>query len=483
MAMVNYQCGSCGSVVAMESDSLGQAVSCPHCHHSVLSLLTLSSAPPEVAPLPTPAEEPESIFAPEQTDALFGGSIEPDVERSAGIAAPGAPEESSPTPFVPPLEDALFSTPSGTPVEASIGADWLGQLAPVVPEVSVSDPDGLEGPPSQSSTVAMPAEPVAVAAPDSQNKQAIPPSTEALMPPCVPTDEQSPSATDLSRLMQPEATIGLQPFAPPPPRRPVSRGLGSRLFIALVFIPLVSYAILATIAVFVLYQRNASAPSPMEYLPDIEGDYKGGKHQKDGLLSYQRLDPESDLPDRLKVGLGNSIRVGDVEVRPERVELRPLVIRVPGFEPEEQGEASLVLHLHLRNVSSDVVFSPTDPYFDRRWKPSQANKPYTFLEILDLPTGKMRLFGGPLVWKPGRPTASRQLIDGQAYQMLRPGEQLATVVCTDPADEVGRLLKGYHGRLLWRVQFRRGLVEVGEREVSATAVVVVQFSDRDVPSS
>src|SRR5262249_23716510 len=121
------------------------------------------------------------------------------------------------------------------------------------------------------------------------------------------------------------------------PRRPVSRGLRSSLFIALVFIPLVSYAILATIAIIILYSRPAPV-HPLEALPDVEGDFKGAKHQKQAPLSYERISPETELPAQLKVKLGQSLQLGNLDVRPEQVELLPIKIRHPGFEPEEQDQ-------------------------------------------------------------------------------------------------------------------------------------------------
>src|SRR5262249_3221127 len=99
----------------------------------------------------------------------------------------------------------------------------------------------------------------------------------------------------------------------------------------------------------------------------------------------------------------------------------------------------------------------------------------TFLDI-----GKDRLWGGPLPWKPGRQFKEEDTIQGQQYKSLQPGEQLTTFVCTDPQDHVGRLLARYRGNLIWRVQLRRGLVPVGEREYPATAVIGVQFKDADI---
>jgi hypothetical protein len=123
-----------------------------------------------------------------------------------------------------------------------------------------------------------------------------------------------------------------------------------------------------------------------------------------------------------------------------------------------------------------VVFSPNDPFFDRQWKGmSSGKKPYTFLDV-----GNDRLWGGALPWKPGQPTAERDTIEGQEYKTLQPGEQLTTFVCTNPDDHVAKLLARYHGPFLWRIQVRRGLVQVGDREYPASAVIGVHFKDTDI---
>jgi hypothetical protein len=191
---------------------------------------------------------------------------------------------------------------------------------------------------------------------------------------------------------------------------------------------------------------------------------------------YERVRPESPLPDKLRITLGQTIRVGDLEVTPQRVELKRVVFRRPGVAPEPAPDDSLVLHLLFRNVSPDVVFSPSDPFFDRSWKGlSSGKRPYTFLDV-----GSHRLWGGPLPWKPGRRIDEAETIEGQQYRTVQPGEELSTFVCTDPQDHVGRILEKYRGDLVWRVQVRRGLVPVKDREYPATAVIGVLFKDSDI---
>ena len=63
---------------------------------------------------------------------------------------------------------------------------------------------------------------------------------------------------------------------------------------------------------------------------------------------------------------------------------------------------------------------------------------------------------------------------------LKPGEEVDTFICTDYKDHIGRALENYTGDLLWRVQVRRGLIRVRDRDISATAVIGVEFRTQDV---
>jgi hypothetical protein len=242
-----------------------------------------------------------------------------------------------------------------------------------------------------------------------------------------------------------------------------------------VILPLISYSILATIAVIILYTRP-QPPHPLEYLPDLEGDLKGAKRERPAAVSYERPQPDVDLPAHLHVPLGVTLTLGHLDVTPVKVERARISIAEPGAPPQATAEDSLVLHVRFTNNSDDVFFSPTDPYFERRWKgPSYGSKPYNLLEI-----GERRFYGGPLPWASGDSLAMRDHIDGQDYRVLGPGESQTTVICSDPSDPVFDCLADFQGDIVWRIQVRRGLARVGDREVPATAVVGVKFSRRDI---
>jgi hypothetical protein len=250
----------------------------------------------------------------------------------------------------------------------------------------------------------------------------------------------------------------------------------------LLIIPLISYAILSTILIIYLLNRQPSEESPLEKMLDQEGDFKGATRQKQESRQYRRVRPDLPLPAHLRVRLDyqepKSIQIGDLKVTPLKVELAKVLFR-NGESLEAGPEESLVLTLHLRNTSEDVVFSPTDPYFDRRWKEKNPHEPmpYTYLEL-----GTRRFHGGPLPHPgPGKRKANPETLEGQhAGKPLKPGAEMTTFVCTDPEDHVKEALKDYHGSLLWRVHVRRGLVRVGERDVSTAAVIGVEFTDRDI---
>ncbi len=194
-----------------------------------------------------------------------------------------------------------------------------------------------------------------------------------------------------------------------------------------------------------------------------------------------------NLPPKLQVALGQSLTIGDLQIQPLKVERRKLTIYSENrqFRLEETSHDALVLTLRLRNISDDVYFTPTDPVFDRQWKEEHGSgRPYTLLEI-----GGKKFFGGPIQWRPRtnrgafRADDPREHVKGQEKdnEVLKPGADRTSILCTDPSNrEILQTLQGSQGPLVWRVHLRRGLVDVGDREVSATAVVGVIFDKKDV---
>jgi hypothetical protein len=266
----------------------------------------------------------------------------------------------------------------------------------------------------------------------------------------------------------------------------------------LVFSPLVLYSIVITIFAVLLYlqqkQIEQDQRSPFEIMPD-DGDNPGvQKGQK--TTSVYRYPPDlatRPLPERLRTRLGEPLQIGDLRVTPERVERAKVNVFVQGFEKAEPCRFdSLVLYLKLENTSAGRTFAPLDNYFDRTWKSGEdLLPPLTLLEA-----GGNRFYGGPARWYPrGDKKHKREWVEGRKAveaERLDPGQKKEYFVCTDGGDpRAARTLFGldkdgdragepYHGPLLWRVRLRRGLATVRGKDFSTTAVVGVEFTDKDV---
>jgi hypothetical protein len=182
------------------------------------------------------------------------------------------------------------------------------------------------------------------------------------------------------------------------------------------------------------------------------------------------------------------VQITPLSVKRERVQLI-----VENFEddPNPLAAYSLVLHLSVKNLSSEYAFAPLDNYFDRRWRPGQdQHPPLTQLEV----GGRYRFFGGPAQWCPrGSGDLRRWVVGRKGFDpdLLQPGEEKEFFVCTDGNDARGvltlfgenndeRVAAPYHGPLLWRIRVRRGVVSINDKQYSATAVVGVKFTDKDI---
>ena len=208
------------------------------------------------------------------------------------------------------------------------------------------------------------------------------------------------------------------------------------------------------------------------------------------VRSYDRVKADAPLPAHLVTALGKTIRVGDLEVTPVSVEQKRVLFkdRTGRHQSEMAQHESLVLSLQLKNVSKDVEFRPTDVYFDHKWKDGNNPPnimPYTYLEVPS--TGKR--YCGPFKWDPVKnrklpphAAGSEEYIEGQEQdnKVLQPGEEVKTAILTDPDDQVPNELRNYSGKLLWRLQLRRGLVIYKEREFPVAAVIGVRFDKAEI---
>ena len=434
MQTLNFQCGHCSGVMAVSAEYLGQQVRCPHCQQVVIAP---SSVAPEPAPVPEPPMAPapsfdlerhDDIFSHEEGghgDALFGNGEAPRINLPLEPAPAPAPEPPAPPP----------------------------QLEPEQPDNGVAAPWLTTGPSE--------ARPESVAPHLVQHAATPPPSPD--------TGSQEPA---------PESALSV-------PRK-ARTAEGSAMFLPLLLIPLFLYAAGMTgLAVFLYLRIATKEKSLFEEMPDVDGDNpgirKGGRPAR-----IIKPKPLEKLPEHLHVGLGKSLRLGDLEVTPLGIERRKVSVWVKGSDkPEPCDNESLVLRLKLKNLSKDYAFTPIDNYFDR-WYTGGSNAPLTVLIA-----GNAKFYGGPAKWyEQGSSRNRRQWVDGRKDTDpvgLEPGESMETFVCTDGDDQqaAATLIRqpNHKGPLLWRVNLRRGLIEYNGRKYPAQCVIGVPFSLKDVTDS
>jgi DNA-directed RNA polymerase subunit RPC12/RpoP len=440
MQTVNFTCGHCGKLMGVSADFLGRQVRCPHCQQVVVAPAAQGSAGEPTLPhvstgpatnqdetsiLPSPhnLDDEDSIFAERPRDILFDEPQPPPLDLSAPATHPDLPIE--PRDGTPP-GPALDATLSFHPDAASAGSAVAD--VPAGPEV----PDWL--------TSSVPAANGAVA--------------------------------DL-----------------PAAARPKSRSsLGLLLFISLVFMPLVLYSVLVTVLAVLLYSKNLvnETPDPREYLIDTDGDHPGVKKTK---AISQNLNDQVDaqrvttaLPARLQMKIGDSLTLGDLLVKAERVEFGKIDMEAKKGGKPEVREA-LILRLHLENRSSDAEFYPMDAFFTRKSEGTGSGVPYTVLMAGD----RLRFFGGPAIYTPA--TERYDVLNTFYNQALKPGASLDTFVCTngpdprydsDPLQKKFNELLSHKGNLVWHVQIRRGLTRWKDHDYPTTGVFGVTFTDADI---
>jgi hypothetical protein len=223
-----------------------------------------------------------------------------------------------------------------------------------------------------------------------------------------------------------------------------------------ILIFLVPYSILTTliIAYLILY-GNQSRGDPMQYLPDPTTK---GAPQRVTML------PRHDTPlsASLRTKLKKPITIGDLTVTPEKVRLT--------------ADGDLELFLRARNEAAKIKFEPISDFWIRYTPNKAGNEPYTFLESQSKTMSP--IFGGYLRYQ--------KAFDGKADHAetyaIGPGEQSFMVLQTRETyrtPHVAKIVKS-DDAYLWRVQVRRGFVEKKGKNVSATAVIGVEFTASEI---
>ncbi|MFO0809627.1 MAG: hypothetical protein U0746_13465 [Gemmataceae bacterium] len=242
---------------------------------------------------------------------------------------------------------------------------------------------------------------------------------------------------------------------------------------------LIPYAIFMTVVAITYYMKFESAKqvSPLEMIPDLLGEFRNKQSKGSTSQSLRLPKPDQKLPTSLTTTLGRPITVGDIEVTPVEITQEPVVVfeKEKGKDEPERREfpnEHLVLHLKLRNVSPELTFFPSDPFFTRRPK-TPSDRPYAMVEV-----SNERFYGGLVEYsvEPGR--IERTWVAGQEndHLPLRPGESRTTVVVTHPKDSVIAAVNSAKSPALWRVHVRRGMVPYRDTEVPASCVIGVRFS-------
>ena len=436
MQTVTFKCGHCGSLIGIGLEYLARKVRCPHCQKVVLA---------QTADAEGTAEQPVAS--------------EP-VPATVAEAAAVATIEPSPV-------------GQGGETESVDTADQVwGELAQSAPDISAPGDTVPTGTPSSFDSGDLP---VAL-----QSGQISVPPAEAAEPASTWTEHRADESLPQRVPIAVSGRID---------HRPVRTGVSIWLVI-----PLVSYSVLATIFLIVLWNRLQSVEvHPLiAFLPDSEGDAPGVVRKPKGVNeSRKRRLIGEPLPAQLTMKLGETRTVGALAVTAERVTREQVAVGDGSAAPLKLDGPSLVLHLRLENVSEDETFQPLDRFFDRRWREESSGgaPPLTLLEA-----GSTRFYGGPAEWRPRDQSARNNkvrpefiyLMSGEkpvadpVDRPLGPGESAEVFVCTDGSDPRSAGLVNRKGKFLWRVHVRRGLVNVLGRDVPAAAVVGVAFADRDI---
>ncbi len=451
MANLTFSCPQCQKKMAVPGDLAGKQVRCPHCQQVVPAPAPspTPAAPPAPAPAPAaappvPAPEPafsgaapgqaDSIFEPTDntSDALFGGPPEVLVEMPPEPSAPG-----------PPIEAAAADMSAPTiQIEAGPPPPVLG---PEDRTITVEEPAPAADEPGYEATVTYLAPEAPAPAPASAA------DLNFATKPAAGAGPASASAVQTAPAPESGSDLGAEGLAALRTRTRV-KPARTRMVMPILLIFLIPYSLVTTVALVMLYLRQANY-HPLEMFLDPDTGKKSGAPKRRQTAREPRS--EQALPAKLQVALHEPLEIGELRVVPQAVEQLP--------------DGRLRLTAEMQNISRDQDFNPVSPAFVKytRNVPA-ARKPFTYLDA-----GGKKIFGGEWTW-----THDGKPFDG----LLEPGEKMTARLTTDRRDkmEVASALRGPPRHLVWRIQVRRGLVEYEGVDYSTTAVVGVEFGAKDI---
>ena len=222
---------------------------------------------------------------------------------------------------------------------------------------------------------------------------------------------------------------------------------------------LFTWASVATLVAGLLWTMRPEQRSPLEDLPD-------NGVLKDGIVS-----PLERLSSRELFDLGETKRIGALEITPLEIAYRPVTM----LPDRNRTDPVFVLKLRIRNASRDEVFCPTDPAF---FYPDPSKK-LAGLEVFDR-NGYTYTFIQPaaqpndLVLPHDVPYEQGISVDGQRFETLEPGQVIETIVISREGAK-DRLT----GKAVWRVMLRKRMRKPGK---GIATVIGVRFGTDDVRS-
>ena len=226
----------------------------------------------------------------------------------------------------------------------------------------------------------------------------------------------------------------------------------------LLLIFLVPYALMTTgFIAYLLFFAQPKTPHPFDYLRDPAPAKDKGAPRPARLQPA----PNQQLADHQRTTIGTKIQAGDLEITPQRVVLT--------------AEGDLKLILRARNISKNTKFEPVNGYFLRPTK--SGNEPYAFLESK---TGSVGNINAVDLGYHKDPKAADQ---PRGDALLAPGDEITIALTTDLKfrdKHVPNIAKAASESYTWRVQVRRGFVKVDGKDVSATTVIGVDFTNAEI---
>lgn len=240
----------------------------------------------------------------------------------------------------------------------------------------------------------------------------------------------------------------------------------------IVFIIVLSYASVATIACFYLLQQlQFGSPHQLESLPDIKPPMKNDE------IAYQLVPEGGDVAPGHVLELGESRRFGDLLITPMKVTMGTLTFEHYTLDPERVRapvEGVCKLWLKIENKSEESVFAP----FDRQLiltRVTDSNDPSwlrsnNFVARQDVKGSK----GEQHLLYDLEMAGEWNFAGIPDNVVLKPGEATEIYLPTEPFTSKSLAM----GEYVWRFQVRKGINQ--DSGWGVTTLVEVEFDHSDV---